>query len=55
MILSKLEASVGLNLQFDQFHLAVGAGYRPVDSAVVLRPDWLGTLAPRLYPSYKTH
>ncbi|MGY9028275.1 MAG: DUF2332 family protein [Rhodobacterales bacterium] len=44
MILSELGASAGLNPQLDQFYIAVGAGYGPADSTVVLRPEWSGTL-----------
>jgi hypothetical protein len=43
--LSELGASAGLNLMFDQFHLAVGEGYGP-ESDVVLIPDWQGALPP---------
>ncbi|MBO9397459.1 DUF2332 domain-containing protein [Shimia sp. R9_2] len=44
--LSELGASAGLNLMFDQFHLAVGDGYGP-KSDVVLTPDWHGVLPPQ--------
>ncbi len=45
MKVSELGASGGLNLMFDQFHLALGDGYGP-QSSVVLSPEWRGSLPP---------
>ncbi|SMP22387.1 hypothetical protein SAMN06265373_104198 [Shimia sagamensis] len=44
--LSELGASAGLNLMFDQFHLAVGDGYGP-QSPVTLSPSWTGPFPPQ--------
>ncbi len=44
--LSELGASAGLNLMFDQFHLAIGEGYGP-QSTVTLSPKWSGPFPPR--------
>lgn len=44
--LSEMGASAGLNLNFDQFHLATGTKTYGPDSAVHLAPDWTGPCPP---------
>lgn len=44
---SEIGASAGLNLNFDQFYLLIGAGFGPKESLVQLSPDWSGALPPR--------